>query len=214
MWCHRFQCLFILVLSFFLFHKPIISIALSSALEDILHLFQSAFDPSSEFSFQSLFLFCGVFLSSLSLNWGFHLVQMVIVCFLHIFLYVILFEIIILTPKHLNLPSDLCRDNFIWLFHLNGPYFLISLYLFFMIFVENWIFEYNNVSLKTILSSPLSPYFLGIIWRFCCFDFCKFFPNSAWDTTLRSLQNFSEPTFLPGHGRLPSQFFRSQRHLL
>lgn len=145
---------------------------------------------------------------------GFPSCANVIVCFLHIFLYVILFEIIILTPKHLNLPSDLCRDNFIWLFHLNGPYFLISFYLFFMIFVENWIFEYNNVSLKTILSSPLSPYFLGIIWRFCCFDFCKFFLNSAWDTTLRSLQNFSEPTFLPGHGRLPSQFFRSQWHLL
>lgn len=61
---------------FFLFHKPVISIALSSPLEDIFHLFQSAFDPSSEFSFQSLFLFCVVFLSSLSLNWGFHLVQM------------------------------------------------------------------------------------------------------------------------------------------
>lgn len=199
---------------FFLFHKPIISIAFSSALVDIFHLFQSAFDPSSEFSFQSLFLFCVVvFLSPLSLNEVSILFKCHCLFSPHISLCDPLWDHCLI-PKHLNFPSDLCRNNFILLFHLNGPYFLISLYLFFMIFVENWIFEYNNVSLKIILSSPLSPYFLGIVWSFCCFDFCKFFPKSAWDTTLRSLQSFSEPLFLPGHGRLPSQFFRSQGHLL
>lgn len=81
-------------------------------------------------------------------------------------------------------------------FPLNGPYFPVSLHVFFFFLIKSWTFESNNVVTLEIGFSPFPSIYYSRSSSCCCcccrLSVCQ---GSTWGMSLGSLQFYSEPAY-------------------
>jgi hypothetical protein len=137
-WGQRFPCLFMLIPVFsFLIPQTHLFPLHCPQLWWLSHLFRSAFHPSVNFMSATVFptsrvtfSLCYCCFSECVSPWEFLLCSNVIVYFLHIFLYVSIFEIIVLTPKPIKFTIRSFHLTFFFEWPILPNFFIFILYDF------------------------------------------------------------------------------------